>query len=598
MSTYQAPLQDIRFILEQLAGLEAISRLPSCADASPDLVAAIVEEAGKFAAGVLAPLNPIGDRQGCRYEDGKVYTADGWDDAYRQFAQAGWVGLALPAAYGGQAMPKIVSTPVYEMWSSANMAFAMLPTLNIGATEALSIAASAELKARFLPKLVSGAWGGTMNLTEPQSGSDLSTLRCSARPQADGSYLLSGQKIFISYGEHELTENIVHLVLARIPDAPPGVKGISLFVVPKFLVNADGSLGARNDVRCTAIEEKMGIHASPTCSMSFGDDGGAVGYLVGQANRGLETMFVMMNEARFGVGLQGVALGEVAYQKALAYARERVQGRDAVSGASGAPILCHPDVRRMLLTMRAKVMAPRMLAYVAGGWFDIARHHPDAAVAERHRRLIDLLMPVVKAWSTEIGNEVTDLAIQVFGGMGFVEETGIAQHKRDLRISTIYEGTTGIQANDLVGRKILREGGETLRWLIEEMRGVAGELAAAGELEPMAATLAGNIASLEQVLAWILERGKTDLGEVLAGAVPFLHLLGTVCGAWQMGRAALVARAALASGSGDSAYLQGIIDLARFYYGHLAPQAAALAEVVKHGGPAVVAPGDAVFGPA
>jgi acyl-CoA dehydrogenase len=596
MNTYQAPLQDIRFILEHLAGLESISRLPGCEDASPDVVAAILEEAGKFAAGVLAPLNAVGDRQGCRFEQGKVATADGWRDAYRQFAAAGWVGLALPAKHGGQAMPKIVSTPVYEMWSSANTAFAMLPTLNIGSTEALSIAASDELKALYLPKLVSGEWGGTMNLTEPQSGSDLSTLRSRAEPQPDGSYLLFGQKIFISYGDHDLTENIVHLVLARLPDAPPGVKGISLFVVPKFLVNANGTLGNRNDVHCTSIEEKLGIHASPTCSMSYGDHGGAVGYLVGAPSSGLQTMFVMMNEARFGVGLQGVALGEAAYQMARAYARERVQGRDAVSGASGLAIICHPDVRRMLLTMRAKVMAPRMLAYVAGGWFDIARHHPDAAVAERHRRQIDLLMPVVKAWSTEIGNEVADMAIQVFGGMGFVEETGIAQHKRDLRISTIYEGTTGIQANDLIGRKILREGGATLRLLLTDMRATADALSGAGDLAPLGADLTADIATLERTLAWILDRGKTEMAEVLSGAVPFLLQLGTVCGSWQMGRAALVARAELAAGRGDPAYLQGIADLSRFYFGHLAPQAAALARVVMHGGAAVAAAGDAAFG--
>jgi acyl-CoA dehydrogenase len=596
MITYKAPLQDIRFILEQLADLEGISRLPGCDDASPDVVAAILEEAGKFAAGVLAPLNPIGDAQGCRFEQGKVATADGWHEAYRQFAAAGWVSLALPAGYGGQEMPKIVSTPVYEMWSSANMAFAMLPALNIGATEALSIAASNELKATFLPKLVSGEWSGTMNLTEPQAGSDLSTLRCSAKQLQDGSYRLFGHKIFISYGEHDLTENIVHLVLARLPDGPPGVKGISLFVVPKFLVNADGTLGERNDVRCIAIEEKLGIHASPTCSMSYGDSGGAVGYLVGAPNCGLVTMFVMMNEARFGVGLHGVAVGEVAYQKALAYARERVQGRDAASGASGVPIICHPDVRRMLLTMRAKVMAPRMLIYVVGGWFDIARYHLDTVVAERHRRLIDLLMPVVKAWSTEIGNEVTDMAIQVFGGMGYIEETGIAQHRRDLRISTIFEGTTGIQANDLIGRKILRESGETLRMLLGDMRGVAAQLSGAGDLAPLGAALVADIGTLERTLDWILEHGKTNFSEVLAGAVPFLQLLGTICGSWQMGRAALVARAGLAAGHGDAAYLQGIVDLARFYFGHLAPQAASLARVVMHGGAPVVAAGDAVFG--
>ena len=436
MSDYQAPLRDIRFILEELAGLGDIGRLPGCGEATPDLVSVIHEEAGKFASGVLAPLNPVGDRQGCRLEGERVIMAEGWREAYRQFVAAGWVGLSLPTEHGGQGMPKIVSTPVAEMWSSANMAFAMLPHLNVGEVEALALAASEEIKARYLSRLASGEWGGTMNLTEAQAGSDLSTIRtrAEAAPDGSGSYRLFGQKIFISYGEHDLTENIIHLVLARMPDAPPGIRGISLFLVPKFLVEADGSLAARNDVRCIALEHKLGIHGSPTCTMSYGDNGGAVGYLVGKPNRGLETMFVMMNDARFGVGLQGIALGEVAYQKALSFARERVQGRDAVSGRDGVAIISHPDVRRMLLTMRAKVMAPRMLAYVASGWFDSMRHHPDAAVAERYRRYVDLLMPVVKAWSTELGNEVAGMAIQIHGGMGFVEETGIAQHFRDARV--------------------------------------------------------------------------------------------------------------------------------------------------------------------
>ena len=598
MSDYQAPLRDIRFILEELAGLGDIGRLPGCGEATPDLVSVIHEEAGKFASGVLAPLNPVGDRQGCRLEGERVIMAEGWREAYRQFVAAGWVGLSLPTEHGGQGMPKIVSTPVAEMWSSANMAFAMLPHLNVGEVEALALAASEEIKARYLSRLASGEWGGTMNLTEAQAGSDLSTIRtrAEAAPDGSGSYRLFGQKIFISYGEHDLTENIIHLVLARMPDAPPGIRGISLFLVPKFLVEADGSLAARNDVRCIALEHKLGIHGSPTCTMSYGDNGGAVGYLVGKPNRGLETMFVMMNDARFGVGLQGIALGEVAYQKALSFARERVQGRDAVSGREGVAIISHPDVRRMLLTMRAKVMAPRMLAYVASGWFDSMRHHPDAAVAERYRRYVDLLMPVVKAWSTELGNEVAGMAIQIHGGMGFVEETGIAQHFRDARVITIYEGTTGIQANDLVGRKILREGGESLRLLIAEMRGVAGELASRDQLAVLGPALVRDLDTLEQTLEWILANGRERQAEVLAGAVPFLHLLGTVCGSWQMARAGLAAHARLDADDGDTEYLEGIIDLVHFYFGHLAPMASGLTSIVMEGGASVVKPGEAIFG--
>ena len=598
MSDYQAPLRDIRFILEELAGLGDIGRLPGCGEATPDLVSVIHEEAGKFASGVLAPLNPVGDRQGCRLEGERVIMAEGWREAYRLFVAAGWVGLSLPTEHGGQGMPKIVSTPVAEMWSSANMAFAMLSHLNVGEVEALALAASEEIKARYLSRLASGEWGGTMNLTEAQAGSDLSTIRtrAEAAPDGSGSYRLFGQKIFISYGEHDLTENIIHLVLARMPDAPPGIRGISLFLVPKFLVEADGSLAARNDVRCIALEHKLGIHGSPTCTMSYGDNGGAVGYLVGKPNRGLETMFVMMNDARFGVGLQGIALGEVAYQKALRFARERVQGRDAVSGRDGVAIISHPDVRRMLLTMRAKVMAPRMLAYVASGWFDSMRHHPDAAVAERYRRYVDLLMPVVKAWSTELGNEVAGMAIQIHGGMGFVEETGIAQHFRDARVITIYEGTTGIQANDLVGRKILREGGESLRLLIAEMRGVAGELASRDELAVLGPALVRDLDTLEQTLEWILANGRERQAEVLAGAVPFLHLLGTVCGSWQMARAGLAAHARLDADDGDTEYLEGIVDLVHFYFGHLAPMASGLTSIVMEGGASVVKPGEAIFG--
>ena len=584
MTDYNAPLTDIRFLLNEVAGLSDIAKLPGCEEATPDLVDAVLEEAGKFAAGILAPLNAVGDHEGCRLEDGKVITPQGWTEAYKAFAAGGWVGLGLSPEYGGQGLPKCVATPVWEMWFSANTAFTMLPQLNTGEAEAILLAASDELKATYLQKLVTGEWGGTMNLTEPQAGSDLAAIRCRAEPQPDGSYRISGQKIFISYGDHEITPNIVHLVLARLPDAPPGVKGISMFLVPKFLVNRDGSLGAKNDVRCVGLEHKLGIHASPTCAMSFGDGEGALGWIIGQANRGLEYMFIMMNEARFGVGVQGIGIGERAYQQALAFARERVQGRDTVTGAVGQPIVNHPDVKRMLLTMRARIMAARALAYTAAGWFDLARHSPDKAAADKAKRYVDLLMPVVKGWCTELCQQVCYDAIQVHGGMGFVEETGIAQHYRDARIITIYEGTTGIQANDLVGRKLLRENGATLRELIAEMRGVVAELNAADGMQALAVRLAEDIAALESALDWILANGRDRLAGVLAGAVPFLHLLGLVCGSWQLARVALAATAQNGKDTYSADYLRGLIELARFHAHALAVQAPALAAAIVGAG--------------
>ncbi|BAL24477.1 acyl-CoA dehydrogenase [Azoarcus sp. KH32C] len=596
MIDYAAPLRDMQFILGELAGLDTIAALPGFEDASPDVVEAILAEAGKFAAGVLAPINVAGDRQGCQLDaKGRVTCAEGWKEAWDRFVEAGWVGLSVPTEFGGQGLPKLVSTPVWEMWFSTNMAFAMLPQLNVSQAEALRIAASDELKRTWLPKIVSGEWGSTMNLTEPQAGSDLAATRTRAEPTPDGTYCLFGQKIFISYGEHELTSNIVHLVLARLPDAPSGVKGLSLFLVPKYLLDADGNPGASNDVHCIAIEHKLGIHGSPTCTMSYGEVGGAVGYLVGEANRGLETMFIMMNEARFGVGVQAPGLAERAYQLALAYARERAQGRDAVTGEAGKPILCHPDVKRMLLSMRARVMAMRALLYTAAGWFDVAHANPDRTVAGKCRRYIDLLMPVAKGWCTEVGQQVCWDAIQVFGGMGFVEETGIAQFARDSRITTIYEGTTGIQANDLVGRKILREGGETLYELITELRGVVLELRLARELGVIADALAANVATLERTADWVLASGKANLAQVLAGAVPFLKLFGTVCATWQMARLALAARRTLAAREGDTAYLASLVELARFHALTFAPEAEALGVAVREAGQSVVAFDDALL---
>ena len=584
MTDYRAPLTDIRFLLNEVAGLPDIARLPGCEEATPDLVDAVLDEAGKFAAGVLAPLNSVGDRESCRLDGDKVVTPQGWTEAYQAFAEGGWVGLGLSPEYGGQGLPKCVATPVWEMWFSANTAFTMLPQLNTGESEAILLAASDELKATYLEKLVTGEWGGTMNLTEPQAGSDLAAIRSRAEPQADGSYRITGQKIFISYGEHEITPNIVHLVLARLPDAPPGVKGISMFLVPKYLVNPDGSLGAKNDLRCVGLEHKLGIHGSPTCAMSFGDNGGAAGWIVGEPNRGLEYMFIMMNEARFGVGVQGIGIGERAYQQALAFAKERVQGRDAVTGAVGQPIIQHPDIKRMLLTMRARIMAMRALALTAAGWFDIARHSPDKAAADKARRYVDLLMPVVKGWCTETCQQVCYDAIQIHGGMGFVEETGIAQHYRDARIITIYEGTTGIQANDLIGRKVLRENGATLRELIIEMRGVAVELSAVDDLRSLGRRLVEDIAALEQALDWILANGRERLAAVLAGAVPFLHLLGTVCGSWQLGCVALAATRPARPEAWDADYLRGLVEVSRFYAHGLGVQAPALAAAIVGAG--------------
>jgi acyl-CoA dehydrogenase len=574
MTDYAPPLADIRFLLNEVAGLSRIAALPGCEEAAPDVVDAVLDEAGRFCAGVLAPLNRVGDRSGCTFDAGEVTTPPGWQEAYKQYCEGGWIGLPLPVEYGGSGLPKIVATAMWEMVHAANLAFSLGVQLSVGQTEALLLAASEELKAIYLPKIVSGEWACTMCLTEPQAGSDLAAIRTRAEPREDGTYRLFGSKIFISYGEHDLAENIVHLVLARLPDAPPGVKGISMFLVPKLLPG-----GVRNDVRCTGIEHKLGIHGSPTCAMSFGDAEGAVGWLVGEPHRGLETMFVMMNEARFGVGVQGFAIGERAYQQALAYARERVQGRDVVSGAAGLPIIHHPDVRRMLLGMRARIMAARALAYTAAGWFDIARHAPDPVEAEKARRYVDLLMPVVKGWGTELGQQVCQDAIQVHGGMGYVEETGVAQYWRDARIITIYEGTTGIQANDLVGRKLLREEGATLRELIVDIRGDIAPLEQVG-LQWLARRLADDGAALERALDWVLTNGRQRPGAVLGVAVPFLHLLGSVCGSWQMGRVALAAtRLAGQGGYGDD-YLRGLTELADFHARHIAVFAQSLAAIV------------------
>ena len=580
MSAYRAPLKDMRFVLNELAGLPEVAKLPGYEEATPDTVSAILEEASKFASEVLDPINYPGDLEGSIWDDGAVRTPRGFKDAYTQYVEAGWAALPFEPQWGGQGLPKLVATAVEEMLTSANMSFSLCPLLTQGAIHALELCGSEALKQTYLGKMVRGAWTGTMNLTEPQAGSDLALVRTKAERAGDH-YLISGQKIFITYGEHDLAENIVHLVLARTPDAPEGVKGISLFLVPKFRVMPDGSLGERNGARCASIEHKLGIHASPTAVMVFDK---AVGYLVGEENKGLSYMFVMMNAARFSVGLEGVAIGERAFQRALAYAKERLQGRDLVEGAGAVPIIRHPDVRRMLMLMKSQTEAMRVLAYVVAAAMDFAHK----TQAREHQAFVDLMIPVVKGWSTETGIEVASLGVQVHGGMGFIEETGAAQHLRDARITTIYEGTTGIQAGDLVGRKIAREGGATARQWISVLKKFDSELAqsASADIRAIRPPFAAGVQAVSDGVDFIVANAGKDVKAVFAGAAPFLRLMGIVAGGWQMGRAALAAEKKIASG--DRGFLEAKIATARFYADHVLVQAPALRDTVVRGGSAVM----------
>jgi alkylation response protein AidB-like acyl-CoA dehydrogenase len=594
MSTYHAPLAEMEFVLNELAGLEQISKLPGFEEATPATVSAILEEASKFATSVLDPLNVSGDREGAKWvEGGKVVTPVGFKEAYAQYCANGWNGLTKNPEYGGQGLPQLVATAVEEMWHAANLAFDLCPLLTQGAIEAIELRGTQALKDKFLPNMVSGKWTGTMNLTEPQAGSDLAAVRTRAVPQDDGSYKLFGQKIFITFGEHDYTENIVHLVLARTPTAPEGVKGISLFVVPKVLVNDDGSLGARNDVQCVSIEHKLGIHASPTAVLAYGDKGGATGYIVGEENRGLEYMFIMMNLARFSVGMEGVGISERAYQRAVAYARDRVQGKAVgiEKNAMAGPIIEHPDIRRMLMTMRAYTEATRAVAYVTAAAIDNATHHPDPEMRSRHQAFVDLMIPIVKGWSTECAQEVTSLGVQVHGGMGYIEETGAAQHFRDARIITIYEGTTGIQANDLIGRKTARDAGTVARAVAADIDRTAAKLAARAEpeLQSIGVQLAAATSELQATIDWMVAAYGRNTRAAHAGAVPYLNLWGLVAGGWQMGRAALIASEQLATGNGDSRFLRAKIATARFYAECLLPQSAGLAHAVMNGGDSVLA---------
>jgi 3-(methylthio)propanoyl-CoA dehydrogenase len=596
MSIYHAPLQDMEFVMNELAGLAQIAALPGYEDATPDTVAAVLEEAGRFAADVLDPLNASGDREGARLlPDGSVKTPEGFKAAYRKFIEGGWNGINKPADYGGQHLPQLVAAAVEEMWHAANMAFDLCPLLTQGAIDAIELVGTDDQKSRYLPHMVSGEWTGTMNLTEPQAGSDLAAVRMRAEPQPDGSWKLFGQKIFITYGEHDFAENIIHLVLARTPGAPEGVKGISLFIVPKFLVNPDGSLGARNDVHCVSLEHKLGIHASPTAVLAYGDHGGATGYLIGEENRGLEYMFIMMNQARFSVGMEGVGLSERAYQRAVSYARERVQGRP-VGGektAKPAPIIEHPDIRRMLMTMRAYIEAMRTLGYVTAAAIDNARHAAEPALRSQHQAFVDLMIPVVKGWCTETAQEITYLGVQVHGGMGFIEETGAAQYYRDARIITIYEGTTGIQASDLVGRKTARDSGVTANLVAAQIDKVAANLASHSDpsLNAIGLRLAAATAALQSAIDWMVSMSAANARTAYAGSVPYLKLWGIVAGGWQIARAAKVAVDKLAKGEGDAAFMRAKLATARFYAENLLPLAEAHAQSAIGGSQAALALG-------
>ena len=590
MTNFTPNLRDMEFVLAELAGLDEIAALPGYEEASPELVHAVLEEAGRIAENVLAPLNVVGDQQGAKLVDGKVQLPEGWEGAFRTMVEGNWTGLPFPAEWGGMGLPGAVNVAVAEMWQAANMAFTLCPMLTQGAVHAILECAAEEQKAIYLPKMVTGEWAGTMNLTESSAGSDLGAIRTKAVRQADGSYLISGQKIFITYGDHELAENVIHLVLARLPDAPPGVKGISLFIVPKFMVNTDGSLGARNDVAAVSLEHKLGIHASPTCVMSFGDNGGATGFLVGQENRGLEYMFVMMNHARLNVGVQGLGIAERAYQQARAYARERVQGKPA-GAAAISPIVDHPDVRRMLMTMKASIEAMRALAYVEAAALDKAHAEPDEAKRADAFRLAEFLNPVVKGWSTETGIEMASLGVQIHGGMGYVEETGAAQHLRDARITSIYEGTTAIQANDLVNRKILRDKGVTAKMVLAEIGALAAELVTSSDvtLKAIGVELAEGGRVAGSAVDWLLSAATQDARLPAAAAVPLLKLMGVILGGFQMARAAKIAAAKLTAGIGDGAFHDAKVKTAWFYAEHILPQAPGLLASITRGAATVMA---------
>jgi alkylation response protein AidB-like acyl-CoA dehydrogenase len=583
--SYRAPVKDMLFDMKELANIDALTKLPGFEEAGYETAQAVLEECAKFNEGVVAPLNFEGDKNPSWWKDGEVTTTPGFKEAFQQFGEGGWQGLQHPDQFGGQGLPKTIGAACIEMINSANLSFALCPLLTDGAIEALLTAGSDELRQTYIPKMISGEWTGTMNLTEPQAGSDLALVRSRAEPQGDGTYKVFGTKIFITFGEHDMAKNIVHLVLARVPGAPEGVKGISLFVVPKFMVNKDGSLGARNDVHCVSIEHKMGIKASPTAVLQYGDHGGAIGYLVGEENRGLEYMFIMMNAARFAVGVQGIAVAERAYQKAVAYAKDRIQSRPVDGSLPGAaPIIHHPDVKRMLMTMRAFTEGCRAMALVAALAYDTAHAHPDAAVRKQAQAFYEFMVPLVKGFSTEMSLEVTSLGVQVHGGMGFIEETGAAQYYRDAKILTIYEGTTAIQANDLVGRKTARDGGQVAKAIAAQIAETEAQL---GQRDSVAARafakrLGAARQAFEQVVDFVALQTKSNPNAVFAGSVPYLMLAGNTVAGWQMGRALLAAEDAITRGE-DIAFMKAKIATARTYADHILSRVPGLRDSIVEG---------------
>ena len=587
MPDYIAPVKDMQFVIEELADLAALNALPVFQDATPDLVEAVLEQAGVLASEVFAPLNHAGDRHGTRIEDGVVISPPGYAEAYRQFVESGWQGIGKSTVVGGQGMPFLVHSAVAEMWYASNMAFALCPLLTSGAIEALETHAPKALQDRYLPHMITGEWSGTMNLTEPQAGTDLAAIK--TRAERDGErYRIHGQKIYITWGEHELSDNIIHLVLARLPDAPAGVKGISLFLVPKFLVNADGSRGERNDLRVVSVESKMGIHSSPTCVMAYGDNEGAIGFLIGDEHNGLACMFTMMNNARLEVGMQGVAIAERACQQAVRFAAERVQGI-ARGHSARSTIIHHPDVRRMLMQMRATTEAGRALAYYASAQTDLAHHAETEQQRQQYQRRVDLIIPIVKGWCTEMAQEVTYTGVQVHGGMGFIEETGAAQHMRDARILTIYEGTTGIQALDLMGRKMLRDQGAAMHELIAEFKASQRELAATGaQLGNFTRSFGDAVDALERATGDYLYNAEADPDRGSAVGADYLMLAGHVAAGWLMGAAALAAQRNIDAGSDDDFYPHKI-NTAVFFAERILPRSLSLAAMVEAGSASVMA---------
>ena len=588
--SYKAPVKDMLFNIEHLARIDQIAQMPGFEDAGLETAQAVLEECARFNEEVVAPLNFDADKAPSTHSGTSVTTSKGFKDAYKQYTEGGWQGLQHPSDFGGQGLPKTIGAACVEMLNSANLSFALCPLLTDGATEALLTAGSDELKSTYLEKLVSGDWTGTMNLTEPQAGSDLAQVRTRAEPQPDGTYKVFGTKIFITYGEHDMADNIVHLVLARVQGAPEGVKGISLFVVPKFMVNQDGSLGERNDVYCVSIEHKMGIKASPTAVLQYGDHGGAIGYLVGEENRGLEYMFIMMNAARYAVGVQGIAIADRAYQKAVQYANDRVQSRPVDGSVKGpATIIHHPDVRRMLMTMRALTEGCRAMASTAAAAYDAAHHHPDAEVRQQNQTFYEFMVPLVKGYSTEMSLEVTDLGVQVHGGMGFIEETGAAQYYRDAKILTIYEGTTAIQANDLVGRKTARDGGLTAKAIASQIEATEKELAAGSDdAKAVAKRLKAAREAFIDVVDFIAAQAKADPNAAYAGSVPYLLLAGNLVAGWQLGRALLAAEKQLAAGQ-DAAFMKAKIATARFYADHILTRVPGTRDAIVDGAGSVTA---------